>query len=130
MKKNIIILASALGATSIVLGAFGAHGLKSVLNTDQLTSFESGVRYQMYHSLFLLFVGISNFLTERQRKNLTVFTFLGTLMFSGSIYLLATQEVFKTNFSFLWPVTPIGGTLLIISWCLLCFYAFSQKTDK
>ncbi|WP_372472931.1 DUF423 domain-containing protein [Capnocytophaga sp. ARDL2] len=130
MNKNIILSGAILGAISIILGAFGAHSLKEILTIDQLTSFESGVRYQMYHAIFLLFVGLINFLSDKQRKTLHILTLLGTIMFSGSIYLLATQDLMGMNLKFLWPVTPIGGTLLIIAWIFLCFYTFSQKTDK
>ena len=56
MNKRILVLASILGLTSVIIGAFGAHGLKEVLDAEQLQTFEVGVRYQMYHALFLLFI--------------------------------------------------------------------------
>jgi uncharacterized membrane protein YgdD (TMEM256/DUF423 family) len=130
MSKKTIGLGATLGVISIILGAFGAHALKAVLTVEQLVSFETGVRYQMYHALFLLFVGIVPFLSEKQRKNILVTTLLGVLFFSGSIYLLATQGLSGINFKFLGPITPIGGLFLIISWCQLGFYSFRQKTDK
>lgn len=130
MSKQTIGLAATLGVISIILGAFGAHALKEVLNANQLVSFETGVRYQMYHALFLLAVGMLPFITEKQRKNILVTTLLGVLLFSGSIYLLSTQIISGINFKFLGPITPIGGLFLIISWCQLGFYSFRQKTDK
>lgn len=130
MKKMIIGTAAILGFISIILGAFGAHALKEVLTAEQLVSFETGVRYQMYHALFLLLVGITNFISEKQKKIIFTLTLIGVLLFSGSIYLLATQTISGINFKFLGPITPIGGMLLIISWGLLTFYAFGQKTDK
>ena len=63
MNKRILILAAILGLTSVIIGAFGAHGLKQVLNADQLQTFEVGVRYQMYHALFLLFIGLTDKIT-------------------------------------------------------------------
>ena len=91
MQKKTVGLAATIGVISIILGAFGAHALKAVLTVDQLVSFETGVRYQMYHALFLLIVGLVPFLSEKQRKNILVTTLIGVLLFSGSIYLLATQ---------------------------------------
>ncbi|HLW63251.1 MAG TPA: DUF423 domain-containing protein [Flavobacterium sp.] len=130
MNKTIIGTAAILGFISIILGAFGAHALKEVLTPEQLVSFETGVRYQMYHALFLLLVGVTNFLAEKQKKTIFILTLTGVLLFSGSIYLLATQSISGINFKFLGPVTPIGGLSLILSWGLLTFYAFGQKTDK
>jgi len=130
MNKTIIGTAAILGFISIIFGAFGAHALKEILASEQLVSFETGVRYQMYHALFLFFVGIVNFLTEKQKKVIFTLTLIGVLLFSGSIYLLATQVISGINFKFLGPVTPIGGLLLILSWGLLTFYSFGQKTDR
>ncbi len=130
MNKAIIGTAAILGFISIIFGAFGAHALKEVLNPEQLVSFETGVRYQMYHALFLLFVGVAGFISEKQKKIIFLLTIIGVLLFSGSIYLLATQSVSGINFKFLGPITPIGGLLLILSWGLLTFYSFGQKTDR
>jgi len=130
MNKTIIGTAAILGFISIIFGAFGAHALKEVLTPEQLVSFETGVRYQMYHAFFLFFVGMASFLTEKQRKVIFTLTLVGVLLFSGSIYLLATQVISGINFKFLGPVTPIGGLLLILSWGLLTFYCFGQKTDR
>ena len=65
MDKRILLVAAILGVTAIILGAFGAHGLKKVLSVEQLATFEVGVRYQMYHALFLLFIGTFTFLGEK-----------------------------------------------------------------
>lgn len=130
MSRLSIGIGAVLGIISIILGAFGAHALKEVLTEQQLISFETGVKYQMYHAVFLLIVGSIGFLTEKQKKTILSFTILGVFLFSGSIYLLATQTISGMNFKFLGPITPIGGLLLIISWCLLAFFSFRQKTDK
>lgn len=130
MNKKIIGTAAIIGLISIIFGAFGAHALKAVLNAEQLVSFETGVRYQMYHAIFLLFVGMANVITEKQKKAIFILTLIGILFFSGSIYLLATQGISGINFKFLGPVTPIGGMFLIFSWLMLAFYSFGQKTEK
>ena len=99
MDKKILLAAVFLGVTAIILGAFGAHALKKVLTITQLQSFEIGVRYQMYHALFLLFIGTFTFLNEKERFVIFLLTILGVLFFSGSIYLLATNSLtnLKTN---------------------------------
>ena len=90
MSKKVISTAALLGMIAIILGAFGAHALKKVLSTEQLVTFETGVRYQMYHALFLLFIGLNTSLSEKSKKIIYYFTVTGVLLFSGSIYFLAT----------------------------------------
>lgn len=127
MEKKILLTALCFGFVSIVLGAFGAHALKKVMNPDQLNSFEVGVRYMMYHALFLLFVSTTSFIAPEQKNviyNLAVF---GTLLFSVSIFLLSTSGVTGMNFKFLGPVTPLGGLLLIASWGMAFFYIITKK---
>lgn len=130
MNKAIIGTASVIGLISIILGAFGAHAFKEVLTVEQLVSFETGVRYQMYHALFLLFIGTTNLMSNSQKKTIFTVTLIGLLFFSGSIYLLATQSLSGIDFKFLGPVTPIGGLFLISAWLLSTIYVFRQKTDK
>lgn len=127
MDKKILLTALSFGVVSIILGAFGAHALKKVLNTDQLNSFEVGVRYMMYHAFFLLFVGSTTFLVPEQKNVVYNLTLAGTLFFSVSIYLLATQSLSGVNFKFLGPITPIGGVLLISAWAMAIYYIFTKK---
>lgn len=128
MNRKIILFASILGILSIVLGAFGAHALKTLLTESQLTTFETGVRYQMYHALFLLFVGTTSMVNEKSKKIILNLVLIGVLFFSGSIYLLATPAVTSIDFRFLGPITPIGGLLLIAAWTVLFFNIYKQKT--
>ncbi len=130
MYRKGILLAAFIGLTAIILGAFGAHALKKVLTADQLISFETGVRYQMYYALFLLSVAIIPFLSKKSKNTISWFAVLGILLFSGSIYVLALQNVLGFNAWFLGPVTPVGGVLLIISWALLFVYSLKQKTNN
>jgi uncharacterized membrane protein YgdD (TMEM256/DUF423 family) len=127
MDKKILLAAAFLGITAIILGAFGAHALKKVLSLEQLQSFEVGVRYQMYHALFLLFIGVFAFLNEKERLLIFWLTIFGVLFFSGSIYLLATNGITNLKTKFLGPVTPIGGLLLISAWGYLFYAIFSKK---
>lgn len=127
MDKKILLAAAFLGITAIILGAFGAHALKKVLSVEQLQSFEVGVRYQMYHALFLLFIGVFAFLNEKERLLIFWLTISGVLFFSGSIYLLAINGITNLKTKFLGPVTPIGGLLLISAWGYLFYAIFSKK---
>ena len=127
MDKRILLVAAFLGVTAIILGAFGAHALKKVLSVEQLTTFEVGVRYQMYHALFLLFIGTFTFLGEKERSIIFYLTIVGVLFFSGSIYLLATNTITNLKTKFLGPVTPIGGLFLVSAWVYLFYAVLSKK---
>ena len=130
MTRKIVIWAAFLGFIAIVLGAFGAHGLKKVLTEAQLATFETGVKYQMYHALFLLMIAPLGILAEKQKKTIATVAIIGVCLFSGSIYLLATQSLLGISFSFLGPVTPLGGVFLISSWLLTAIYALKQKKGQ
>lgn len=119
MNKKIIITALIFGIISIILGAFGAHALKKVLTLDQLTSFETGVKYQMYHAFFLLFLGMTDLVSESKKKTVYFLTLIGIIFFSGSIYLLATREITSIDIRSVAFITPIGGLLLILAWIML-----------
>ena len=129
MEKKIIITALILGMISIILGAFGAHALKKVLQPEQLTSFETGVRYQMYHALFLLFIATTNMIALKEKAVVFYLALVGVILFSGSIYLLSTSAISGLKLRFLGPVTPLGGLLLIGSWAYL-LYALLLKNNN
>lgn len=122
-----MLTALILGALAIVLGAFGAHGLKKFLAIEQLNSFEVGVRYQMYHALFLLFVAQTNFIIDKQKMIVFVLALVGIVLFSGSIYVLATSTITNIKAKFIGPLTPIGGLLLISSWIYLFYCIIAKK---
>jgi len=128
MNKKVISTAAILGAIAIILGAFGAHALKKVLNADQLATFETGVKYQMYHALFLLFIGTSVLVSEKAKKAIYYLVVTGVVFFSGSIYLLATNDLTSFDFKVIGFVTPIGGFLLIVAWFWLFFDFFKKKS--
>lgn len=130
MDKKITSTAAVFGMIAIILGAFGAHALKKVLHIEQLATFETGVRYQMYHALFLLFIGLLPNLTTKTKKTIYNLVLIGILFFSGSIYLLATNELTPFfDFKIIGFVTPIGGLLLISAWAVL-FLNITKKLDK
>jgi uncharacterized membrane protein YgdD (TMEM256/DUF423 family) len=127
MEKKIIRVAALMGMTAIILGAFGAHALKKYLTIEELGTFETGVKYQMYHALFLLFLGLNSFLEEKAKKTILQLVVFGVIFFSGSIYLLATKTISGINFKPIGIVTPIGGTLLIVAWSIVFLKYFHQK---
>ena len=88
MQKKILIAATLLGLLGVVLGAFAAHGLRSVLTDSALESFQTGVRYQIYHAFFLFFIGLNSHLSTLQKKYTLSLTLAGIFLFSVSIYLL------------------------------------------
>ena len=128
MDRKIISTAAILGMIAIILGAFGAHALKKVLSIDQLATFETGVKYQMYHALFLLLIGILSDITQKTKKKIYYLTVFGVVLFSGSIYLLATNDLTSINFKIIGFVTPIGGLLLILAWGTLLLNYFNKKS--
>ncbi|MGB6267427.1 MAG: DUF423 domain-containing protein [Olleya sp.] len=119
MNKKLLILGSVLGLLSVVFGAFGAHGLKKLISAEAIQSFETGVRYQMYHALLLLFVGSLASIQPKTKKIIYYLVLVGIVFFSGSIYLLATNSLTGFDFKIIGFVTPIGGLLLIVSWLIL-----------
>ncbi len=126
MDRKIISSGAILGFISIILGAFGAHALKAVLTIEQLNTFETGVKYQMYHALFLLFVGTNQTISEKSKKTIFYLVVSGVVFFSGSIYLLATNTITNINIGSIGFITPIGGLLLIVAWFWL-FIDFMKK---
>lgn len=127
MDKKFIVAGAIFGAMSIVLGAFGAHALKEKLPATTLAVFETGVKYQMYHALFLLFAGIVSSISASAKNAIFWLATIGVIFFSGSIYLLSCQTLFGTDFKFLGPVTPIGGLLLIAAWIVLLLNILKVK---
>ena len=99
MDKTILSTGAILGIIAIILGAFGAHALKKMLSIDQLSTFETGVRYQMYHALFLLFLGLMTQVSQRTKKTIFLLVLVGVILFSGSLYLLATNDLTSFNFT-------------------------------
>ena len=121
MTQFTLLFASILGGLAVVFGAFGAHALKKILSEEQLKSFETGVKYQMYHAIVLLIVGF-NFNLETASEKYMVYSFMaGVILFSFSIYGLVISSAKNKKLTFLGPITPLGGLFLIIGWGML-FY--------
>lgn len=123
MHKNLTIT-SVLGVLTIVLGAFGAHALKEILTIDQINSFETAVRYQMYHVIVLLFVNTYAGFTNRKRKQISWLFFAGILLFSGSIYAIQLTSITAKS---IWFVPPLGGLLFVSGWILMAVSFLKKK---
>ena len=127
MDRKIFLLACVTGGLGVVLGAFAAHGLKPLLSISAFESFNTGIRYQMYHAFLLFFIGITTQIKSNQKSILYKLILTGVLLFSGSIYLLSTNDLTSFNFKVIGFITPIGGLFLIASWVLLLVYFFRIK---
>jgi uncharacterized membrane protein YgdD (TMEM256/DUF423 family) len=121
MHKGFLVTASFIGALSVVLGAFGAHGLKKIVAPESLVTFETAVRYQFYHVFALALTGLvfaSG--TPSLMKAAGILFIAGMTLFSGSLYLLTYKSAAQVNgLSWVGPITPLGGTLLVAGWVCL-----------
>ena len=117
------VLGALFGLLAGILGAFGAHALKKKLSAEQLRSYETGIKYQMYHSILLLVLGFNMGFSTGPERYMAYCFVLGILFFSFSIYGLVLSDVKGKKWKFLGPVTPLGGLLLVMGWGLL-IYAF------
>jgi uncharacterized membrane protein YgdD (TMEM256/DUF423 family) len=105
-------LGAILALLAVALGAFGTHALADILTTARLATFETAVKYQMFHALGLLALGA----LPKTSHVAALPIFLGVVIFSGSLYLLIA-----TNTPWLGAITPIGGALMIFGWGLLAW---------
>lgn len=124
MHKNLTIT-SVLGMLAIILGAFGAHALKKTLTIDGLESFQTAVRYQMYHVIVLLFVNTFNGFDVKQKNRISYLFFIGILFFSGSIYLIQLTNISAKS---IWFITPLGGLFFIIGWLIMAVNFIKKKS--
>jgi len=126
--KQIIVTALILMILGIILGAFGAHGLKGKVSVEKIASFETGVRYQLLNALGLLAIAALKPAVHFSLKTVYVLILCGVILFSGSIYGLTFQEMGSLNLGkVLGPVTPLGGLLIIIGWTLLLVRVIRAK---
>lgn len=121
MNRKLLVTGSLLGLLGIGLGAFAAHGLKELVSVESIKSFETAVRYQMYHAILLLFLGVTSLLSSKIKRIIFYLIVTGLLLFSGSIYALATNDLTAFDFKTIGFITPIGGLFLIGAWALMLF---------
>ncbi len=124
IEKTSLAAGLLFGVTGVILGAVGSHALKGY-PAESLKFFQIGNKYQIYHALFLLVLGLLEHRYPGRLMNLSIFgTITGTVLFSGSLYLLALANI-KISM-----ITPIGGMLLISAWVLLLIHVLSTKTQS
>ncbi len=125
MHKGFLKISFLFAATAVMLGAFGAHGLKKIISESLLQTFETGVRYQMYHAFGLMIAAILFKDLQQKRVAMACWLFIdGIILFSGSLYLLAITE---GKYPFIGAFTPIGGVCFIVGWILLFTSASNKK---
>ena len=129
MNKKLLIAGSILGILGIILGAYAAHGLEKIVEADAVKSFETGVRYQIYHAFLFLILGGTSFISTKSKKVIFYLVILGLIFFSGSIYGLATNELSSFDFKTIALITPIGGLLLILAWAAMLIGIIRSKVD-
>ena len=112
-----------LGMMSMVLGAFATHTFKWILSSDAMESLMTGIRYQIYHVIVLLFTNTYQGFSSQLKNQTSVCFFAGILFFSGSIYAIYLFGIPAKN---IWFITPLGGLLLIVGWFLI-FFTFLKK---
>ncbi len=127
MSRRFYIAGFAFGLVGIILGAFATHGLKPVLSPEAMDTFETGVKYQVYHALLLIIVGNLRPVSSKTFSLVFYLLILGIVLFSGSIYFLATNAITTIDFKVLGPVTPLGGSMLILCWLILLIHALKLK---
>ncbi|MCO4805803.1 MAG: DUF423 domain-containing protein [Flavobacteriales bacterium] len=131
VKPYHLLFGSFFAMTAVIFGALGAHALKEVLSPDQMHSFETAIRFQMYHALILVMIALKGHAFHLRYEKWIVTMFgLGIVLFSFSIYALVLQDVLAMDLRFLGPITPIGGTLLIIGWAMILVDAIQLITIK
>lgn len=129
-NKKLLFLGAVLGFLGVILGAYGAHGLKPILTDEDLAVFETGVRFQFFHALFALIVGCMGFLSKKALNLIYYLLLIGVIFFSGSIYGLATNDISNFDFTQIALITPVGGLLLMSAWAILIVNIYKYSSLK
>lgn len=134
MRNSILALGALLAAITIAMGALGAHALKDILTAAQLQTYETAVRYQLFHVFALFVIGIlQNQYPQLSLGICTKLVLVGMLLFGGSIYLVLFLSQIAVPIPFwIYLITPLGGLCYISSWLLLAIklYRVSQKVEN
>jgi len=133
MDKRSLSLGTFVLLLAVALGAFGAHGLKTQVGPEAVTQWKTGVEYQFYHGFGLvLLAALGGRIPQKKVRLIGTFFLGGIVLFSGSIYLLATREVFGTQglTPFVGPLTPLGGLLFMAGWAVLFITALRTADER
>lgn len=129
MNKILLASGAILGILGIILGAFAAHGLAKLIDVEAIKSFETGVRYQIYHAFLFLILGGTSFLSLKLKRIVFYLALIGVVLFSGSIYGLATNSMSSFDFKTIALITPVGGLLLILAWVVMLVGIIRNEVD-
>lgn len=129
MNKILLASGAILGILGIILGAFAAHGLAKLIDVEAIKSFETGVRYQIYHAFLFLILGGTSFLSLKMKRIVFYLVLIGVVLFSGSIYGLATNSMSSFDFKTIALITPVGGLLLILAWVVMLVGIIRNEVD-
>lgn len=130
MRKFFLRAGSLFALIAVGLGAFGSHTLTEAITSEQLNTFEIGVRYQFLHAIIIFSLGSLMYFRQNKLMTLAGWAFVtGIILFSGSLYLLSLSDIFNFPKALLGPITPIGGLSFIIGWALL-FISTYQENDR
>lgn len=130
MRNNALRISGIFGMTAVLIGAFGAHLLKPHLDANAYAIFETAVKYHFFHTLALLGTAILMNFGKKKPLHYAVWLFsTGIVAFSGSLYLLAIDELLGIRLNWLGPITPIGGVLFVAGWGAI-FMAATARTDR
>ncbi len=127
MGRRFYIAGFLFGVIGVILGAFATHGLKPLLSPESIATFETGTKYQIYHALLLLILGGITQLQPKTGKWVFYLLIIGVSLFSGSIYLLATNSLTAFDYTVIALLTPLGGSLLILAWLILLWSFITLK---
>lgn len=134
MKINLRFLriAALLGLAAVAIGAFAAHGLKAILPIERIAIFKTGVQYHYYHTFALAITSILfAYLPNKMLKYAAWSFIIGIVLFSGSLYLLACRDVLGiSSWTFLGPLTPIGGVFFIMGWAMIFVATFTGRSNS
>ena len=121
MQKTFLVIGIILAGLAVILGAFGAHGLKKIVGPETVSTYQTGVQYQMYHAFALIIVALLyNHISGSSLNYAGFFFIIGIVLFSGSLYLLASLKAMdKVGLSGIGIITPIGGLFFILGWIML-----------
>lgn len=130
--KKMIAGIAFTGATAVALGAFGSHGLKSIVDESLLLTWKTGVQYQFYHIPLLAIIAWLHAISPRSIYRIAYgITAAGIILFSGSLYLLATRFYLGIEaWTWLGPVTPVGGLMLLIGWGLVFYSTLTHASNS
>ena len=123
LAKKSLVIGTAMLALAVLIGAFGAHGLKNLVGADKLVTFETGVRYHFYHGFGILLLGLVQQNFQNLKLNISLWAFLlGTLLFSFNcyFYVLTGMKIFAM-------IVPVGGLLFILGWIVMMVKVFKIK---